>query len=116
MLHRCTHIDANGRQCTFYLEDASSAPHCPLHRAPSLLAGLRSILRLPISWVKPRTIIHDTELFLDPQERLSRGVLRSGEAIRVLATARREWLQVEVVRASQVPAQARGWVRRCAVG
>jgi hypothetical protein len=115
MPHRCTHIDADGRQCTFYLEDADPALTCPLHAAPSLLSGLRHLLHLPRSWGRPRLIIRDTELFLDPQQRLSRGVLRSGEAIRVLATKHDEWLQVEVVRASHIPAMARGWVRRCAV-
>ena len=113
MPHRCTHIDTDGRQCTFYLTDTNL--NCPLHSPPSLVARLRSLLDRMINWGRPRTIIQDTELFLDPQERLSRGTLRPGEAIRVLATNKDEWLQVEVVRASHVPLLARGWVRRCAV-
>src|SRR5215212_4321415 len=115
MPHRCSHVDMDGRQCTFYLEDANAAQTCPLHRTPSLLTGLRNLLHLPTTWGRLHTIVHDTQLFLDPQERLSRGILRPGEAIRVLATDEDDWLQVEVVCASRIPTHARGWVRRCAV-
>lgn len=115
MPHRCAHIDADGRLCMFYIEDGNTATTCPLHSAPSLRTRVIAFVRRSMIWRKPRTIIRDTELFLDPQQRLSRGILRCGEAIRVLSADGKEWLQVEVVRASRVPTQARGWVRRCTV-
>lgn len=115
MTLRCNHIDVQGRQCSFYVEGTNQTRFCALHKTPMLLQGLIHLLRLPKGLNRPRTLTHDTELFLTPHERLSRGVLHSGETVRVLAADRDDWLQVEVVHASRVPVQARGWVRRCAI-
>ena len=113
--HRCQHIDADGLQCTFYLNDGDLSYRCPLHSPRFRLLANLTLFTHSLPWSKRRTIVCTTQLYLDPQARFWRGTLHSGSAIRLLAAPRYGWVQIEVVYAERLPAHARGWVEQSAV-
>lgn len=115
VLHRCQYIDGDGMQCTFYLNDNDLSYHCPLHSPRFRLLANLTLFKRPLTWSKRRTIMYTTQLYLDPQARLSRGTLHPGAAIRLLSAPHYGWVQIEIVHAERLPAHTRGWVKQSTV-